>query len=1141
MRWGSNQAVAVALVLGVAAGLLAAPPPAAGQQEPAGDDWITERELSSPETVRRAGDNRFATAAATSASAFPDGASVAYVATGTSFPDALAGGPAAGTEDGPILLTLRDELPQATADELQRLGPDRVVVLGGTAAVSDAVVQELGALTGAGVQRLAGANRFATAAAISEHAFEPGVAAAYVATGESFPDALAGGPAAAEVGAPILLTQRGALPQATADELARLDPDRIVVLGGTAAVSDAVADALEAHAGGGVARQAGADRFVTGVAVSQGAFPQADTAYLTTGSAFPDALTGTPAAVRDGAPLLLTRGDCLPASVRGEIARLGAERVVVLGGEGAVSQPAAELELCSEPPLPSFEVDASLEPLADVEGAGGRELELAALEDEHGTRTDFVADEVIVVGDRSILDAFLDRWDGEHLETVDPADHDVDGVPQHRVRVDPARGDVAALPEHIRTIEPFVTAEHRASSEAALGLLAIAAEETAAGRRVTVNLVARPDQYIGGSLTEAPSASGISAYDPNPFNWQHFDRAGEPHTGVVDAWRVLEQLGVADPPDSDRVPVAVLDGGFARRLTSSSGTSLDSEWPGGTTSDTWNTQNPLSCTGDTPCPWHGTDVSQTAFGLPDNGRGGAGTGGPVARGMMRQVGGGNTVLQITNQLYSVAASGARVANVSIGGDLAATVSWLDNSLVPALVAATSRGTLVVTSAGNDGKDLDAQDCAIVCWEEQQTWPCELNGALCVGGTQRTSLDHNSSSNYGDEVTLWAPYTNWVGPNPNNTANQARAFGGTSGSAPFVSGVAALVVAADPSLSAPQVADVLHRTAESGRGRVDDSVRAYEAVTDVIGQEPADVAITQPSDGDFISHGTTFDAEASVTTRGGGDPSLSWTFAGTDVGTGRTATIDTTDFDPGAQELELAVDDGPYAYTLSVQVTINTPPEMTLQSPSEGETFHQSSDIFLEADSDDPDESGGELADSQVEWHRGDPDGSPLATGHTAKITGSDLGVGDHRLVVLGEDSDGAPGTDAVEITVEEDPEDNVPPSANIIQPEDGEKQTADEVCEDHSSRKTCATFTFEGEASDPEDGDLDGADLVWTATSGAGDSLDLGTGTGPFEEQLYVDNQCNEVLFWDVTLTATDSDGAEASDTVEVQVAHPGC
>jgi spore germination protein YaaH len=92
--------------------------------------------------------------------------------------------------------------------------------------------------------RVAGANRYDTAAALSRSAFAPGVPVAYVATGASFPDALAGGPAAARNGGPVLLTDPLALPSATATELARLKPAKIVVLGGTASVSASVAAAL---------------------------------------------------------------------------------------------------------------------------------------------------------------------------------------------------------------------------------------------------------------------------------------------------------------------------------------------------------------------------------------------------------------------------------------------------------------------------------------------------------------------------------------------------------------------------------------------------------------------------------------------------------------------------------------------------------------------------------------------------------------------------------------------------------------------------------------------------------------------------------------------------------------------------------
>ncbi|MCJ7711508.1 MAG: cell wall-binding repeat-containing protein, partial [Chloroflexi bacterium] len=86
-------------------------------------------------------------------------------------------------------------------------------------------------------QRLAGTDRFATAAAISAATFAPGVPVVYIANGLNFPDALAGAAAAGKTGAPMLLVRRDAVPAATATELARLRPAKIIVLGGTSMVS----------------------------------------------------------------------------------------------------------------------------------------------------------------------------------------------------------------------------------------------------------------------------------------------------------------------------------------------------------------------------------------------------------------------------------------------------------------------------------------------------------------------------------------------------------------------------------------------------------------------------------------------------------------------------------------------------------------------------------------------------------------------------------------------------------------------------------------------------------------------------------------------------------------------------------------
>lgn len=185
-------------------------------------------------TTRVSGDDRFDTAARLALAGQPPSGGVVYVATGRNFPDALTGAVAAGVGDAPILLVERDAVPAATAAALDELAPSRIVVLGGPTAVSDAVEATLA--TRAPVTRVSGDDRFDTAAMVSAMAF-PTAEVVYVATGRAFADALTGAPVAAAAGGPLLLTERDALPPATVDELRRLAPSRVVILGGTGAVS----------------------------------------------------------------------------------------------------------------------------------------------------------------------------------------------------------------------------------------------------------------------------------------------------------------------------------------------------------------------------------------------------------------------------------------------------------------------------------------------------------------------------------------------------------------------------------------------------------------------------------------------------------------------------------------------------------------------------------------------------------------------------------------------------------------------------------------------------------------------------------------------------------------------------------------
>ncbi len=298
-----------------------------------------------PTTTRLAGADRYATSAAVSAATFAPGVSAVFVATGTDFPDALAGAAAAGHLKAPMLLVTPTTIPPVIAAELTRLAPQHIYVLGGTAAVSAALESQLAGYTTGTVQRLAGPNRYGTAAAVSRAFFNPGVADVFVATGLDFPDALAGSAAAGSQGIPVLLVAGSRIPAETAAELTRLRPQRITMLGGTGVISPAVAAQLAAYAPQ-TRRLAGPDRYSTAAAIAQAAFGSATQVWMASGAGFPDALSAGAAAATTGGPVLLSTSACVPLASSAEVTRLSAQKVVLVGGEGVLSSSIDGLTSC---------------------------------------------------------------------------------------------------------------------------------------------------------------------------------------------------------------------------------------------------------------------------------------------------------------------------------------------------------------------------------------------------------------------------------------------------------------------------------------------------------------------------------------------------------------------------------------------------------------------------------------------------------------------------------------------------------------------------------------------------------------------------------------------------------------------------
>jgi putative cell wall-binding protein/photosystem II stability/assembly factor-like uncharacterized protein len=297
--------------------------------------------------VKVEGASRYATAIEASKLAFPSGATAVVIATGSNWPDALGGAALAGQVGGPILLTDPKTLSDAVRSEISRLGATKAYVLGSEAAVSKAVAVAVEAMPGVSVERLAGSNRYRTANAIARKAtdLQGGLydGTMFVATGMNFPDALAASPLSAAKGWPLYLAAPGGLPAETL-ELMKARGSRVIILGGTTAVSPAVEAQLRADFGK-VTRIAGGDRYTTGLAVvafgtgTGGAGLTWRAPAISTGTNFPDALSGGVLQGLDGSILLLTNGSSLTPAVGAAIAANKAtiREVRYLGSTNAVS------------------------------------------------------------------------------------------------------------------------------------------------------------------------------------------------------------------------------------------------------------------------------------------------------------------------------------------------------------------------------------------------------------------------------------------------------------------------------------------------------------------------------------------------------------------------------------------------------------------------------------------------------------------------------------------------------------------------------------------------------------------------------------------------------------------------------------
>ena len=265
-------------------------------------------------------------------------AETVIIASGQNFPDALAGAPLAYKLDAPILLTKKDSLPDQTKQMIEKLGARKVIVLGGTGAVSDDVRNSIEKISGVEVERISGTTRYETAVKIAER-LGGTPDKAVIANGSNFPDALAIAPYAAKNGYPILLVKGGSttINEPTARLLRDKKISQTIIAGGSSAVSDAVESALP-----GANRISGENRYATSVAIIKELNMATENIYTATGRSFADALTGSVLAAKNGTSILLVDDKERPV-VSELVSNENLSNFQVLGGRSAVNDKALNL------------------------------------------------------------------------------------------------------------------------------------------------------------------------------------------------------------------------------------------------------------------------------------------------------------------------------------------------------------------------------------------------------------------------------------------------------------------------------------------------------------------------------------------------------------------------------------------------------------------------------------------------------------------------------------------------------------------------------------------------------------------------------------------------------------------------------
>ncbi len=886
--------------------------------------------------------------------------------------------------------------------------------------------------------------------------------------------------------------------------------------------------------------------------------------------------------------------------------RASTVRVIYVGAY----EPQLSIVCIDKLPLPDLRVNSSLTPtVSSIPGRNGAPARAVGVIDTKNGKAEVVMGELIVSAEnRALVEGIVSRWNGKILKTIEVSKFgNLTKGDIYLISVDVSKVnlDIDELKRLIQEANPVATGMIETSNEDLLKLLYIAAKESEDRRvDISLNYVTRAaSDLLLNYLSQGEVREGVGpsdrGYRRNVFDWPYMRPGGSLDINVVGAWIALAANNALNA--NPGVNVVIFDGGFLSRsnYTHTASISMLNE----------DERNTMSCTAGTPCPWHGTLVANILAGEPGDGTLVAGIGAPVIE-RLRMYGWTSAdivdiIEYIAGAIGEIILAGvditsefrAHIINMSGAKRIPAGIAWLTNGITDALgTYARVNGILPIAAAGNDGENVDAVDCFIACWEEATWIPCEVSGVMCVGGVDWGGRIA-SSSNYGtrggdvealleiisraigsvmpsfslpggDTVDIWAPYTLYA---PNIDPSGALDFppvteiNGTSFSAPFTAGVAALVwraLHADETLRTILKTPVINnfvddlveailftRASRNVSGRESDHVsnrrlvQAYDSVWIALSLGGLDatkdyVKILLPARRRSVKWRSKIELQGMALP----DPltlnmkRISWS-SSIDGDIGQTDSYERLDWipdNPGEHTITAKVGSAEASITIDV---INHPPEVLIVNPSPDERDSEgfikkclNYPVTFTARVSDPNNSPNVEGDfpfpeENIKWRAETLGASEnLPSGKTISHTFTREGV--YTVTVVAKDEMGLEGSDYIErIKVETCP--TAPPRISVIAPEGGYARvnTFSEL-----------PITLRAQAIDPEDGDISSS-IRWYM-----DGREIGRGAtivldeNDLREKIPVTASTTEVY---IILKVKDSSGVEVSQSILLELYTP--